>query len=543
MNDNFYLQQTRSEKLQVVDPATSLAIAPDSTPIVSVFEDGSTSAMAYLPAVSPDGGIGLYTVTIVATPANGFEPGKSYSFRAVAIIAAASYPYVLANLIALCPCDTLYNGIIHVDLDSGISGTIVGGQGTAGTPVDNMTDAFAINALLGSPNLFHLKDAAGAPYSLPSDLSGIAVLGTTGRPQLNLQNRVIGLSRMENLKLTGNVNGILTAHFCHLAGLANVEGQYYDCVLDGDITLGGNTLFMHCASNVAGIATPSVDFLLAGSIDFQVRGFQGGMEIEQMAAGDIMSFDAPGGRIIFNTNCTGGLAKVTYPSEYTDNSSGRVTIVYIHPDAIHQGQLRTGGDGTSTVQLAASAPGQVSGMDPSLWKFSKGTIIQEEICNQYDIITKIGIMRRGLKTAVDDTWQCEVFPSVAFGHLNDGQTQAGGTTTSAILNALASIVTNAYKDQTFVVTNNSTLEDFKRIVVSSGDDGSGNCEIVWSDPLPISVGSGVHYEMQGCGNAERFLVSATYTVAGNPLVYTFSSGEVWTHTYDGNDKLISITPS
>jgi hypothetical protein len=266
------------------------------------------------------------------------------------------------------------------------------------------------------------------------------------------------------------------------------------------------------------------------------------MEILQMSAGDLMSFDAPGGRVIFNANCTGGLAKITWPSEYTDNSNGAVTIIYIHPDAIHQGTLRAGGDGISNIQLAADAPGAVSGMDPCIVKLSKGTIIQEEVGNQYDPTSKVLSLRRDLKSTVDSTWQYEIFRSIGFGHLNDGQTQAGGTGRDIILNTLASTVTDVYKGNKFVITSDGTLSDFAANIVASVDNGSGNCKITIDRDPPIDIGAGVHYELRSVGDyiAEKIPTDITYNIDGTINVITFADGDTWTHVYTGG-ILTSIT--
>lgn len=64
-------------------PSTGAATDADSTPAVTVEEDGV--AMGYAPTVT-NVATGLYRVTVVATAGNGFEAGKRYSGYAVATV-------------------------------------------------------------------------------------------------------------------------------------------------------------------------------------------------------------------------------------------------------------------------------------------------------------------------------------------------------------------------------------------------------------------------------------------------------------------------
>ena len=66
------------------NPATGAALNADSTPTVSIEEDGA--AMAYAPTVT-NIAAGLYRVQIDATSGNGFEVGKQYAAYAVATVA------------------------------------------------------------------------------------------------------------------------------------------------------------------------------------------------------------------------------------------------------------------------------------------------------------------------------------------------------------------------------------------------------------------------------------------------------------------------
>jgi hypothetical protein len=68
-------------------PSTGAATNADSTPTVSVEEDGTL--MGYSPSVS-NVATGLYRATVAATTANGFEATKRYSLYAEAAVGGIS---------------------------------------------------------------------------------------------------------------------------------------------------------------------------------------------------------------------------------------------------------------------------------------------------------------------------------------------------------------------------------------------------------------------------------------------------------------------
>lgn len=81
LDDTFYLHIGTSA------PSTGAATNADSTPVVTIEEDGV--ALGYSPAVA-NVATGLYRITIVATTGNGFEAGKRYSIYVVATVSTVT---------------------------------------------------------------------------------------------------------------------------------------------------------------------------------------------------------------------------------------------------------------------------------------------------------------------------------------------------------------------------------------------------------------------------------------------------------------------
>lgn len=81
LSDSFYFQIGTSSV------STGAATNADSTPVVSVEEDGTL--MGYAPTVT-NITTGLYRVQVDCTAGNGFEAGKRYSMYAVATVGAVT---------------------------------------------------------------------------------------------------------------------------------------------------------------------------------------------------------------------------------------------------------------------------------------------------------------------------------------------------------------------------------------------------------------------------------------------------------------------
>lgn len=81
LEDTFWLH------FGTTSPSTGNATNADSTPVVTIEEDGTTLAYA---ATVVNSGVGLYRVAIVASAANGFEVGKRYAAWVAATVGGAT---------------------------------------------------------------------------------------------------------------------------------------------------------------------------------------------------------------------------------------------------------------------------------------------------------------------------------------------------------------------------------------------------------------------------------------------------------------------
>ena len=106
--------------------------------------------------------------------------------------------------------------------------------------------------------------------------------------------------------------------------------RLHSCGINDDLTLSGagDYHFDQCYSDVAGTATPSVDFGGAvGSTNLNMRHYSGGIEIENMggAGTDVMSLEGFG-QLVINANCSGGTVSIRGTFTVTDNAAGAVAL-------------------------------------------------------------------------------------------------------------------------------------------------------------------------------------------------------------------------
>jgi hypothetical protein len=216
------------------------------------------------------------------------------------------------------------NGSIWIDTNNGVPGTTPFINGVADNPVNNVTDALVLS---GATGLIQFQIVSGSVITLIADATGM-----------------VGLGELWTLNLAGQIGTNATVYGALISGLMDVSStgtsfnrsRFNGCSLtplfangcaltDTIILLGtGTYLFDSCFSGIAGSATPTIDFGAVGAKALNMRHYSGGIEIENMKAGDTMSLEGEG-QIIFNANCSGGTLSMRGNFSVTDNS-GNVTI-------------------------------------------------------------------------------------------------------------------------------------------------------------------------------------------------------------------------
>lgn len=148
-------------------PTTGAAANADSTPTVTVAEDGAD--LAYSPTVS-NVATGLYKVQIDATAGNGFEAGRRYSVYVVATVGGVTGRDGIGEF-----------EVLAVDLNTGVAS--VSGLNAANLDVAVSTrlaeasytapDNSSISTILGRVDVATSTRLASASYSAPPSAASI----------------------------------------------------------------------------------------------------------------------------------------------------------------------------------------------------------------------------------------------------------------------------------------------------------------------------------------------------------------------------------
>ena len=217
-------------------------------------------------------------------------------------------------------------GAVWIDTVNGTAGTTDFENGTVNNPVDSIADALTISASIG---LLKFEVMAGSTFSLAANVDGYSFGGFGYTVALGGQS--VSGTRFTGATITGNDDGTNTIateyDYCQL-GTSTIGAHILNaCRLTGNITLAeaADYLWDQCISFVAGNGTPDVTFP-AGNANLNIRHYSGGIQINSMAAGDTMSFEADGQFKIAAT-CSGGAASIRgCVGPVTDAAAGAVTI-------------------------------------------------------------------------------------------------------------------------------------------------------------------------------------------------------------------------
>lgn len=311
----------------VFDASNQLLSADLANLTVNVILDGAATAAAG--GVLSEVGLGAYKYL----PTSAESKHRKFSLVASSATAGAWAEQKTRRLI---PLSEAYPRGIVLDADHGAAGTEIGINGTEHFPVNTREAAWALTAAINATgNVMRTWEFAGDDtWTLPNeDFNEFRLIGTRGRPQVNLANRLSGSCLIEDLVVTGQGGtGTVRANRVVFDGVSDIDSlQAYDCQFAANgIDLKEGTHLIHGGSSyVAGTATPPFFFDPGKPVSAMFRGYTGGAEIRTLDENHVVSYDCPAGQLIINSDCTGGVMRISgiTEDEITDNSNGAVTII------------------------------------------------------------------------------------------------------------------------------------------------------------------------------------------------------------------------
>jgi hypothetical protein len=215
-----------------------------------------------------------------------------------------------------------------------VAGTSVGTVSFEDATVTNRANDFD-NAQTVATNvgIRGVQVTSGNSITLTAALEGFDVHGHGSTLALGTQN--LGGS---HFFMFGNVSGVATTtggdimfHDCFLGAVTLPPGSFDHCGIGlggGTFTVGsaGDFVFYDCFSKVAGSSAPVIDLGAAvGATTMEFRRWSGGLTLNNVAAGDVVSVDVVSGGTI-TVNGTGGTVVVRGHCTVTDGSGGSVAI-------------------------------------------------------------------------------------------------------------------------------------------------------------------------------------------------------------------------
>lgn len=215
------------------------------------------------------------------------------------------------------------DGAVWIDTVNGTAGTASFVNGVADNTVLTLADALTIATTLGVANFRVIN---GSTITLTTTTANKVFQGHEWTLALGGQN--IASSAFFDAGVSGTATGD-AAEFqdCQIGNVTMAPSQYYSCTFTGTFTVGsaGDFLFMDCASQVAGSGAPVFDYAAIGATTVSFRRWSGGLTVNNMATGDVMSVDVVSGGTI-TINGTGGTASIRGMCNVVDGSGGAVTI-------------------------------------------------------------------------------------------------------------------------------------------------------------------------------------------------------------------------
>lgn len=225
---------------------------------------------------------------------------------------------------------------------------IEGDDANPGTNTEPVATIAAAQVLADANNLHQFKFRG--TITLTQDYTNFVFQGDSEiSSTVNLNGRDVDNCTFKNTTMAGTMTGRIEADFCRIGVVSDLDGLFRECGFTSSFSTANNAacLFINCHSDVAGIGTPIVS--VGSNNDISFRNWSGGLELQNVTAGDTISVDLDPGRLILDSSCTGGAVTVRGLSELTDNSAGT---------AVTQGGLLQSSKANKAALAAALAAAQ-----------------------------------------------------------------------------------------------------------------------------------------------------------------------------------------
>ena len=241
--------------------------------------------------------------------------------------------------------DMYEEGSVWIDTVNGAAGTTSFVNGTQHNPSSNIADATTIATNLG---LRRFRVRPGSSITLAQTYNQW-IFWSQGAT-LVLNGQALNSVYIEGMLVVGTCTGTPKFHECAFGTCTLPPCGITDSLFTATITLGATGAFHvdGCYSEVASDDAPPIfNYSTTGgqNNDLNINHYSGGVEIQNMGQAGTDTLNLNGrGRVIFNANTTGGVARVRGLFNITNNGTPTLTeTANFRDDKIYTANPATGG--------------------------------------------------------------------------------------------------------------------------------------------------------------------------------------------------------
>ena len=218
-----------------------------------------------------------------------------------------------------------FNEGVTIDVNSGFAGTTFP-VGTLQAPVNNLADAKLIATVRGFDLIYIYGDFT---FTATDNIDNFTIKGQSHiKTTLTLEDGASTInSEFENATITGVLDGNASVTDCLVQNLTYVEGNIYDCVLTGTVTLAGTspTRIIGCADGDPDGFTPTFD-MGGGGRDLVIAQYSGDVKVTNLSSPQYISIDLNSGVIWLDSTVTSGFFYLRGVGSVYDDSTN--TTIY-----------------------------------------------------------------------------------------------------------------------------------------------------------------------------------------------------------------------
>lgn len=215
-----------------------------------------------------------------------------------------------------------YDRRVYIDVVNGTD-TVEKGYGVHSKPVKTLANVKEITDRYGFSIVAIIGDLA---LDTTHNFQRFSFIGESPKKTTITISPVADIykTEFENASISGTLDGNSELLYCETNDINYVDGTIKQCMLNGVITLSGDTQadFLWCVSGVAGEDTPEINCGGSGS-SMTMRGLEGGILLTNKTGTEAISIDLQSGQVrIDTTTVTNGVIVIRGDGKCVDDATG-----------------------------------------------------------------------------------------------------------------------------------------------------------------------------------------------------------------------------